>query len=923
MSTPRLAGRRITRRMVALFVAFALVPVTVTLLIAYGGVRDLLVTQRIGFLRYQAGSYGASLVERLNMGDALARSIGPELAGARRPEGLRGLDVYFRSGVIFDDAGARVVFGEPRQPPDEAEVRAFEPRVTGNSRLVVTPAVAASQPGVWFVLRLPSPAGGRWLALQLKPEFLWSHEELPYLTDVCVLSAERERLHCSRPLSPRSLEALRDGASGSLGDFSWEEPGERFVSGYREVFLRAKFGAEPWVVVASQPESYAMAPVHSLGWLVVPPVILGLLGAALFGLWQVRRALAPLAALVEATGRIAQRDFSARVPAARDDELGALGDAFNAMAQRLGRQFSAMQLHSEINAVILSTLDLAQVAAIVLKRIGALARADRYWVLLPHGSAADRFTVFRTGDEVLAEHPMLTFSAVERERLRLATEGASALQGLAERHLFALPIVLDGEFRGALVLAYDAPARPDDEELALLRDLADRVAVALAAARRDEELHRRAHFDPLTGLPNRLLGTDALSRAVAAAARERAMLAVLFVDLDGFAEVNDSVGHAAGDRLLAETAARLQGCVRASDIVMRLGGDEFAVVLTEVRKPADAALVARNTIEALSKPYQLGEGAVFVSASIGIAIYPNDATGAEELLQHADLAMYKAKQGGRRQFAFFKASMNEEARRRTELAGELREALQKEQFELYYQPQLDLRTGRIVGAEALLRWHHPTRGLVSPSHFLNFAESSGLIEEIGRWALGAASAQFVAWQRQGLELEHVSLNVSAAQLQKPGFAQVVAEALRRAEMSITALRLELTESAVLDNTGATAATLAALMEVGATLDLDEFGTGYSSLAYLARLPVAAVKLDRAFIRTLQTSAGTQAVVKAAIDMVHALGKSVVAEGVEHDAQMHVLTRLGCDAVQGHLLSAPLPAAEFASYLHSRRGQRAA
>jgi len=244
-------------------------------------------------------------------------------------------------------------------------------------------------------------------------------------------------------------------------------------------------------------------------------------------------------------------------------------------------------------------------------------------------------------------------------------------------------------------------------------------------------------------------------------------------------------------------------------------------------------------------------------------------------------------------------------------------ALQNGELELYYQPQLDLRTGRIVGAEALLRWHHPTRGVVVPLHFIPFAESSGLIEEIGRWSLDTASKQFVAWQREGIELEHVAVNVSAGQLRKPGFAKLVEEALRAAEMPITALRLELTESAVLDNAGATAANLTALMEVGATLELDQFGTGYSSLAYLARLPVAAVKLDRAFIRTLQTSAGTQAVVKAAIDMVHALGKSVVAEGVEHDVQLAVLTRLNCDAMQGNLLSPPLPAADFSRFVAAR------
>ena len=907
---------RITRRMVALFVLFALLPVTVALLIAYGGVHDLLAAQRTGFLRYEAGAYGTSLVERLNMADALARSIAPDLAAGR--DRLRGLEGYFGSAVMVGPRGKRLLFGRPSALPKDEDLRLLAPRVSAGLSALIVGAASQPRPGIWFILHPPGGKTDEWLALELNPDFLWTHDELPYLTDVCVLSSERVPLNCSATVSPAAREALAAGAKAAMGEFSWDDADERFLSGYRELFLRARFGAEPWIVVASQPQDYAMGPVHALGWQVIPPVLLGLLVAALLGLVQVRRALAPLKLLLDATVRIAKRDFSVRVSTASDDEFGALAGAFNAMSQTLGRQFSAMQAHSEINGVILSSVDLAQVASIVLKHVGELARADRCWLLLPHGGSTERFTVFRVGDEVLAERPTLTLTAPEREKLRDATDGASALPGLAEPHLFALPIVLGGHFAGALALAYDAPRRPDNEEVPLLRDLSDRVAVALATARRDEELYRRANFDALTGLPNRLLGTATLARIVANAARERSMLAVLFVDLDDFASVNDSAGHAAGDRLLAETATRMRECVNEGDLVMRLGGDEFALVLRQVTRPGDAAGVARAAIEALSKPFALADGQVFVSASIGIALYPNDAATAEELLQHADLAMYKAKQAGRRQLAFFRASMNEEVRRRAGLASELREALHHGQFELHYQPQLDLRTGRIVGAEALIRWHHPTRGLVAPAHFLDFAESSGLIEEMGRWALGEATAQFVAWQREGLGLEHVAINVSAAQLRKPGFAQIVGEAVRRAEMPITGLRLELSENAVLENTGATAANIAALMEVGATLELDDFGTGYSSLAYLARLPVAAVKLDHAFIRTLPTSAGTQAFVKAAIDMVHALGKSVVAQGVEHDAQLEALGRLGCDAVQGNAVSPPLPAGEFRLQVQAMR-----
>ena len=915
MTRPHTRGGRITRRMVALFVACALVPVAATLVIAYGAVHDLLVGQRIGFLRYEAAAYGSTLVERLNMADSVARSIGPDILERNNIDGLMAAQGYFRSAVIVDGKTLRVLLGKPARTPSFFDLQASELRVSAAHRLLITGA-GTRDPDVWLVQRVAGRTVPRYLALQLNPDFLWSNEELPYQTAVCVLTAMREPLNCSRPLSPGAAETLRRQAVGSLGQFAWDDGDEEFLSGYREVFLRARFGADSWVVVASQPAAYVMAPVHSLGWLVVPLVILGLLVAALLGLMQVRRALAPLEPLVEATARVARQDFAARLPTARDDEFGALAGAFNAMSERLGRQFSALQAHSEINAVILSNMDLKQIAGIVLKRIAELAAADRYALLMQRGSP-ERYVLLRPSDEAGAGHPTLTLAEAERARLLAAPEGTTELPGVPEASLYAVPVVVGGQLGGALVLGYDAPRRPDLEEVSLLRDLADRVAVALATARRDEELYRRANYDALTGLPNRLLGTDTLSHAVAAAARDGELLAVLFVDLDEFAAVNDSAGHAAGDRLLAEAAARLRACMRSSDLVMRLGGDEFAVVLAELRDPGDAALVARHIIETLSRPYMLYETSIFVSASVGIAIHPSDGRSAEELLQHADLAMYKAKEAGRRQFAFFEGSMNEEVRRHTALASELRGALERDEFMLHYQPQLDLRGGRVVGAEALLRWRHPQRGVVAPAYFIGFAESSGLIEEMGRWALGAACAQFVAWQREGLALDRISVNVSPRQLRKPGFAQVAAEALRRADMSASALRLELTESAVLEDTGAVTANLAALVELGITLELDDFGSGYSSLAYLQRLPVATVKLDRAFIRTIQASAGTRAVVKAAIDMVHALGKDVVAEGVEQEGQLGVLTELGCDLMQGFLLSPPLAAHDFSRFLAGR------
>ena len=447
--------------------------------------------------------------------------------------------------------------------------------------------------------------------------------------------------------------------------------------------------------------------------------------------------------------------------------------------------------------------------------------------------------------------------------------------------------------------------------------LGDRIAVALATARRDRELHRRAYYDSLTNLPNRALGMEELERAVAAAKRRRRALAVLFVDLDGFSDVNDSLGHTAGDMVLVEGAARLRGCLRKSDIVARLGGDEFAVVLPELRDPADAAVVAQHAIKALAAPLELAEGTVHVTASVGIALYPGDGETAEELLTHADLAMYHGKQAGRGRTTFFEASMNAELQRRVEIERELRVALQGQQFRLYYQPQLELSSGRIVGAEALLRWIHPERGLVPPLQFIGIAETSGLIEAIGQWALKAACAQLVAWRAEGLAFDYVSVNVSPRQLHAAGFSQLVGETIEAFGLAPAALHLEITESAVLDDQEAVRHNLAGLAALGVPVELDDFGTGYSSLGHLRTLRVTAIKLDRVFIKSIHESASACTVARAAIDMAHALGKTVVAEGVELAEQLALLEEMGCDLIQGFHLSAPVPAETLSALVHQR------
>ncbi|HSC95101.1 MAG TPA: EAL domain-containing protein [Burkholderiales bacterium] len=916
------------RRIVALFVLCGLLPVAATILVSYEYVEETLVAQRVAMLRGAASNYATVLFDRLGVAERLASSVGEGIR-AGRPIDAKAVERHFRAVVALEPAGARVLFGVPSRFPEVSEIASADrPLLLGAGRLFVL-RDPASKPGAWMIVNNDGGAGRHHLAFELSPAYLWqAHDDLPYLTEICVLNVAGLPVECDRKPTAAELDRFRHAPPGNRHtDFAWESRGVAYLSGVRELFLGGRFGAESWVIVASQPADHALAPVRALAGVVAPIVLLGLLVAALLGLVHVRRTMQPLNALTHAAGRVAASDFDVRVSASGDDEFGVLASSFNSMSARLGRQFNILRAESEIDAVILSSADLARVVTIVLQRVAEMGSADRYSLLLADPATTGAYRLYSVNEAGGLRTQNVELSREELERLRAArrslrfvpfeAESLPVLPGVAGACRFAFAFLLGEEFAGAFVLGYDGDRSPGSEDVSMLNRLGDRVAVALGTARRDLELHRRAYYDSLTQLPNRLLGLEELTRAVAACARQRRELAVMFVDLDGFSYVNDSLGHPAGDGVLVRTAARLRACVRKSDIVMRLGGDEFAVVLTELRSSTDAAVVARHVISALAPPFELPEGTAHISGSVGIALFPQDGRTTEELVKHADLAMYHAKQQGTGGVAFFEATMNEEIRRRVELERELREALDTQQMRLHYQPQLDLRSGRIVGAEALIRWMHPVRGMVAPSHFIEFAESSALIEEIGQWALKAACAQLLAWRTEGLAIDYVSVNVSPRQFQAGGFAETVAEALRAYDVPANALHLEVTESAVLGNQGAAHSNFDALNALGTPLELDDFGTGYSSLAHLRHLPVAVVKLDRAFISAIHHDASALAVVRAAIDMAHALGKVVVAEGVELTEQVLLLSQIGCDILQGYHLSAAVPAETFAALVRQR------
>ncbi len=511
--------------------------------------------------------------------------------------------------------------------------------------------------------------------------------------------------------------------------------------------------------------------------------------------------------------------------------------------------------------------------------------------------------------------------------VRLARSGAAVIMGLAIVGMhytgMAAANFAQGSFCGAastglsgngldnLVLVTSLAVL----SIALLTSLLDARLEARTALLADslreanQELIQLALHDTLTGLPNRVLLADRIDQAMHKATAEGGCFALMFIDLDGFKPVNDAFGHHIGDQLLREVAQRLREDLRSQDTLARIGGDEF-VLLVQLAEPDDVLQVASRQVSLISRPFRVADHDLQISASLGIVLYPGNGQTAHELLMNADAAMYHAKGAGKNGHSFFDASMNSNARKQLQLLQDLRQALEQQQFRLYYQPKFDALKGTPIGAEALLRWEHPEEGLLLPDKFITLAEKTGLIITIGDWVLDEACRQMRLWYEQGYQDWRIAVNLSALQFCHAGLVDSVAAALARHQLPANSLTLEITETTAMSDADASMAVLQQLSDMGVDLSIDDFGTGYSSLMYLKRLPANELKIDRGFVRDLEHDTDDAAIVSAIVALGQALGLRIVAEGVETDMQQSFLTRLGCDSLQGYLLGHPLPAERF-------------
>jgi len=432
----------------------------------------------------------------------------------------------------------------------------------------------------------------------------------------------------------------------------------------------------------------------------------------------------------------------------------------------------------------------------------------------------------------------------------------------------------------------------------------------------EERIAHLAHHDILTGLPNRFSLEDRLAQALSIANRDQSRVAVFFIDLDRFKNINDSLGHQVGDKLLIEVAERLKKGIRASDIVARIGGDEFVVVLTQISDNTQAAVIAETLLKEVSKPYKIDTHSLTTTPSIGISIYPDDSSDGDELIRNADIAMYHAKENGRNNYHYFTNSMLLAAQERLQFQGELRSAMEQGNLELHYQPQIHTSEGCVSSVEALIRWRHPERGSIAPKDFIPLAEETGLIHELSEWIFDEACRQLSAWMKLGIQNLKMSINLSAKQLHSSDLSEIVEATLKKHQLRGQDLELEITETAAMVDPEVAVQQLTSLRELGVGLAIDDFGTGYSSLSYLKRLPIQVLKLDRTFVHDIEHDQNDLEISAATISLAHNLGLKVVAEGVETEAQVQFLIAHQCDYLQGYYFSRPLPAMEATRYLQN-------
>jgi diguanylate cyclase (GGDEF)-like protein len=786
------------------------------------------------------------------------------------------------------------------------------------ARLLVLPVSTKNAKPI-IALILPRYAGATIKSLliaEINPDFLWGNvEDYPSDIGVCAYQLDGKSeslLFCSAEENP----TFKDHAHPeNVADW--------------ELFLRGEFQDSAWRFVVKRQYPLSDSPLNNFsnGYGYIGATVFSLLLVALLSLIQIRRTMVPLERLVEGARNISKGEFT-QVKVAGKSEFVELADSFNGMSASIKRQLETMQSLSSIDFDMATKLDVDQLIKQIITRTQSLMPATVVSITrLEEVSSHEAQCSISISEKISLSSPRLTIPNQEISVIKSYGVGQfvlcekedpfihrSFLADLGTKYCWIMPIFWQGKICAFLSVADELPLPQDSPNWAEIRELAGRVGIAISAQQREDKLLAQAQYDSLTGLPNRILLQDRLRQAMEHSDRSGEPFLVAFIDLDRFKFINDSLGHKTGDKLLCEVSRRLEQAVRDTDTVARFGGDEFIVILQGEMDDNFRIGILQRLIQEVGTPFVVDSHQTITTCSIGVSVYPADATDADTLLSSADIAMYRAKELGKNNFQFFMQSMNEKIANHLRLETNLRKALEQNEFIVHYQPKVDLISKLIVGMEALIRWDNPELGFVSPANFIPLAEESGLIVPIGEWVLKIACQQAVAWQKAGYGTLLMSVNLSARQFQQKNLVKTIAAILIETGLEAKCLELELTESLVMGDMETALKTMHEIKSLGVHLSIDDFGTGYSSLSYLKKLPIDTLKIDKSFTDDIVLHSDAAPIAASIISLAKNLKLKVVAEGVESSEQVKYLTAHGCDEIQGYYFSKPATATSIEELL---------
>lgn len=918
---------KVARRIFTLFVISALLPVFILSFFSIRQIHNLTTHNIERDLRQDAKSYGLSVYDRLLLLDEKLAVHAASLEDLSLEETRRNIFYGFTQINVVNSFDETYKNNSLLSGITESERISL---LDGNS-VLLTKKKNGLHAEIYLLQSIKST--GHFIMALVDGEALWGGmDTFDDSKGLCVYGQEGELLFCSQKQLDSNLQLIKSTwMESTTGNTRFSDGKQNLFVGYWSLFTKPKFMYPNFTIAITYDQNLALDPISSLRNIFITVSILTLIIIAFLSTIQIRRYLTPLEELMSGIKRIENNNFKKPVAVTTDDEFYQLAVAFNSMSTKISQQFEFLTTMSGIDQQILSNITIKKIIAIIIAQASSATQSDSVNIIMVNEHNRQLLDVYSKDVEHI--HGMSVESHLDQDGFtQTLLNKKSVVYSIDDEHipgylaslkqnklscLVFVPVCHDDIVSAVLVFGF-GNSEVNQQSHYRLRELGDRFAIAIAKSAWEKKLYLQAHYDPLTSLPNRQLLYDRLEHMIKRSARENLSFSVMYLDLDGFKTVNDSLGHSIGDKLLKLVSQRLIEALRDEDTIARLGGDEFVILLTTVNRQTDlfsiVTPVAKKVLTAISQSYLIDNQDIHISTCIGIASYPTDGRDLETLLKNADAAMYQAKYEGRNSIQFYSDKLGMLAKHKLIMETKLHDALKNNEFELYYQPKVDAVTNQILGAEALLRWVHPTEGIIFPEQFITLVEDTGMIKQLGRWTINEACRQNKKWQNEGLSEIKISVNLSPKQFQQDDLVELISTALSDANLDPVYLDLEIIESAAMRDTELTIEILKKLKELGLSISIDDYGTGYSTLFYIKQFSVDCLKIDKCFIDNLVLDSGDKAIVSSTITLAHELGLTVIAEGVENVEQLKWLKDKGCDQIQGYYFNRPLPAHAFTKLL---------